>query len=41
MQHAFQFYQPITINDPLIDNDKLYVIKYDFITDTIDVELVE
>ena len=31
----------MTINDPLIDNDKFYEIKYEFITDTIDVKLVE
>ena len=37
----FQFDIQKTINDPLIDNEKFYEIKYDFITDTIDVKLVE
>ena len=36
----FQFTSTITINDPLIDVEKLYTIKYDFNTDTIYVKLV-
>ena len=37
MTDVFQFNIPITINDPLIDNERFYSIKYDFTTDTIDV----
>ena len=37
----FQFTSTITINDPLIDNEKFYTIKYDFITDMMDVKLVK
>ena len=38
---TFTFDIQKTINDPLIDNEKFYEIKYDFISDTIDVKLVE